>query len=100
MSLDRRLVEAFEDTLAYTNVLDFDPSSGTLVNTVAQDSTKTLNRVYTTRDGLKKFRYVQFKDAVAYAVGQVAFVDALLAGRVTNDVSEAASATKPQVSGI
>jgi hypothetical protein len=44
--------------------------------------------------------YTQFKDAVTYAAGQPVFHDASLGGVVTNDVSEAASSSAPQVMGI
>jgi hypothetical protein len=79
--------------------LSFDPSvAANFVNTVAADPLYTVGQVY--RYGKKRFMYTQFKDAVAYAVGHIAFWDAAADDTVTNDVSEAASATKPQVRGV
>lgn len=91
---------------AYGTLLDFDPSErdplGTttthLVNTLTQSSRYVVGQYY--RYGRKMFMYTQLKDAVAYALGQPVFHDASLGGVVTNDVSEAASASKPQVMGI
>lgn len=77
--------------------LTFDPSS-TFINTATADTRFTVGRTYIY--GSKKFRYTQFKDAVAYAVGQPCFQDAAMDGSCTNDVSEAASATLPLVWGI
>lgn len=79
--------------------LSFDPSvTANFVNTVAADPLYTIGQYY--RYGKKRFQYTSFKDAVAYAVGHIAFWDAAGDDTVTNDVSEAASATKPQVKGV
>ena len=101
---DERIADAWEDLLANTSAgmaltLTFDPSvAANFVNTVARDPLYTVGQIY--RYGKKRFRYTQFKDAVAYAIGHIAFWDAAADGTVTNDVSEAASATKPQVQGV
>ena len=87
-------------------LLDFDPSAraplGTatlnLVNLVSAPARYTVGQYY--RYGKKRFMFTQFKDAVAYALGDICFHDAGLGGIVTNDVSEAASASKPQVMGV
>lgn len=92
-------LETMANSVGY--FLNFDPSAGTLVNTAAANSNYVQGRIY--RYGDKAFRYVQFLDAVAYAVGQPVFVDAsvtTIPSVVTNDVSEAASATKPVVAGV
>jgi hypothetical protein len=79
--------------------LGFDPSaSGNFVNTSTASSRFVVGGYY--RHHKKIFMYTQFKDAVAYAVGDICFHDASLGGIVTNDVSEAASASKPQVMGV
>lgn len=78
-------------------LLTFDPSVDT-VNTAAADARFVVGRRYVY--GAKAFIYTQFKDAVAYLAGHSCFLDAAMDGSVTNDVSEAASATKPHVVGI
>ena len=91
---------------AFGMLLDWDPSQrdplGTatlrLENTLTANPRYTVGQIY--RFNNKHFMYTQFKDAVAYALGQPVFHDASLGGIVTNDVSEAASASKPQVMGI
>lgn len=84
---------------AFGMLLDFDPSvAENFVNTLTASSRYTVGQYY--RFHKKRFMYTQFKDAVTYAAGHPVFHDASLGGVVTNDVSEAASATKPQVMGI
>lgn len=79
--------------------LSFDPSvAANFVNTVARDPLYVLGQIY--RYGKKRFMYTRFMDAVAYVAGQPVFWDAGADDAVTNDVSEAASATKPQVKGV
>lgn len=101
-SIGIRTVDALESisgnlAAGMGRMLTFDPSVDT-VNTVAQDARFVVGRRYVY--GNKSFIYTQFKDAVAYAVGQSCFYDAAADGTVTNDVSEAASATKPMVVGV
>lgn len=98
-----RLADAWETIASNTSAglaltLSFDPSTSTLVNTAARDPLYTVGQIY--RYGKKRFMYTQFKDAVAYAQGHICFWDAAADDTVTNDVSEAASATKPQVKGV
>ena len=109
---DIRILSAVENLVTEASygtfgmLLDFDPCQrdplGTatlrLVDTLTASSRYTVGQIY--RFNNKHFMYTQFKDAVAYALGQPVFHDAGLGGIVTNDVSEAASATKPQVMGI
>ena len=80
-------------------ILTFDPAAAaTFVNTVTANPSYTVGYKYIYAS--RTFMYTQFKDAVAYAAGHSCFHDASLGGVVTNDVSEAASASKPQVMGI
>lgn len=101
---DQRIAAAWETINANTSAgmaltMTFDPSlAANFVDTAAKDPLFTVGQIY--RFGKKRFMYTQFKDAVAYVAGHIAFWDAAADDTVTNDVSEAASATKPQVKGV